>query len=73
MALSFSIKFWVRRVTSEVASISVPITSDLLTLENRIDAEKASQLAVEIARHSSTKWKLDRYPVVSLHQGPEVI
>ena len=74
MTPSYSIRYQVRRVTNEVTSISVPITPELLTLENRIDAEKASQLAVEIARDSSTKWKLDGDAVISLNfiQGPEL-
>ncbi|HKT26144.1 MAG TPA: hypothetical protein VJR04_16165 [Terriglobales bacterium] len=74
MSPSYSITYRVQRVTKEVTSISVPITHDLLTADNRIDSAKASQLAVEIAKALSTRWKLDGDPVISLHpiQGPEV-
>lgn len=74
MSPSYSIRYRVQRVTNEVTSVSVPITPDLLTADNRIDTAKASQIAVQIAKDSSTEWKLDGDPVVSLHpiQGPDV-
>jgi len=67
MSPSYSIRYRIQRTTKEVASVSVPITEDLLTADGRIDVEKASQLAVKIGTEASTRWEIDGQPLISLH------
>jgi hypothetical protein len=67
---TYSVSFRLRRVTTEVAYVSVSITDDLLRPADagrrRLDAEKMSQLAIEQGGRSSTDWKPEGV-VIELH------
>jgi hypothetical protein len=73
MQESFSVSLRLRRVTTETAHISVPLTKDLLRLnpENPdtagIDTDKLTEAAILQGQAASTARRLEGEPQITLH------
>jgi hypothetical protein len=74
-----SISIRLRRTTTEVAHVSVPITDVLLVPDSedptvrRLDVDKLSQAALALGVQDNTDWQLEGEAIVELHpiqQGP---
>jgi hypothetical protein len=57
---TYSVSWRLQRVTVEYAYVSVPITDDLMIEQPdgtpRLDVERMSQRAVELAQETGVKW-----------------
>ncbi len=57
----YSVSFRLQRTTTEVAFVSVPLTTDLVARQpdgsERLDVEKLSQRAVELGQTVGTSWQ----------------
>jgi len=78
--LSISVRL--RRVRTETATVSVPITEDVTCADDegggrKIDVDKIIASALRMGALDSTQWELEKEPEISLHpvqtapeQGP---
>jgi hypothetical protein len=53
---SYSVQIRLRRTTVECAYILVPVTSELMTDDNRIDPEKLMRQATDLGRQAFIRW-----------------
>ena len=73
MTKSFSVSVRLRRVVTETAYVSVPLTADLLradrsgSAENRIDVEKLVLAALELGRLRETEWEIEGESEMTMH------
>jgi hypothetical protein len=69
---SYSISFRLRRIRTQAARVSVPITAEVLLPDDengsrKLDVEKLVQAAVALGREASTDWKQDGDDEIQLH------
>jgi hypothetical protein len=73
MSQADSISIRLRRTTTEVAYISVPITEELLVSDvrdvavSKLDVNKLLTAALELGAQPSTIWRLEGEKVIDLH------
>ena len=73
MSPTYSVSFRLRRITTESAHVSVPLTEDMWRQSDDdpkrmcIDTEKLSAAAIQMGALSSTVWKPDGKAIVELH------
>lgn len=74
---SISVSFRLRRTTTEVAYVSVPISKDLLVSNGedpntfRLDTDKLMETAVALGRDVSTNWRLEGESIIEPHPQQE--
>lgn len=69
---SLSISVHLRRVTTETAEVSVPITEDVISANDegtgrKPDVDKIIEAALRLGRLDSTPWEVEGEPEISLH------
>ena len=69
MTNSYSVSFRLRRVTTETAHVSVPLTTEFTSAEDasKLDTGKLVRAAIDMGRLPSTFWIAEGEAEITLH------
>lgn len=75
MLKTYSVSVRLRRVITETAHVSVPLTKELFKTGPEhiriIDTEKLVQMAIDLGRQASTTWTAEGEPQIDLHPSQD--